>query len=325
MEYARIDTARLKAAIDAIKDRKRPEIEQLRLAQRARLAKLRRNLGKEMRPLFSGARFDAAGIDKVLAQHRAEERDLLRKEKVEQAKQRAALAKARRAGIANTRQAVEQIKFKSYLTTSIPLETPFLIYATPVGMLHDTHVEPWNNWAKFTYTSGEDTAWSSVVVNFYFAWQNRSDFLAVLNCSADLMPTGIIEATAEAGWLFPGSAWVELIAGLTVFVGSTTINWQPYQNIQMGQVGAEGGWGLIGGSGDIGADTISGTYHLSASDIQVQPNEIVVFEVACTAGWWIDEGGSIVLDFDFDPGGYQVMCPALQIDLLTAPQSPIEN
>ena len=63
-----------------------------------------------------------------------------------------------------------------------------------------------------------------------------------------------------------------------------------------------------------------GSFALSCSDIQVQPGQIVVFEVACRAEWWIDFGGSITLSFDFDPAGRQLMCPALQVDLLTAPQ-----
>ncbi len=152
-------------------------------------------------------------------------------------------------------------------------------------MLHDTHVEPWNNWAKFTYSSDQDTGSSSVVVNFYFAWQNKSDYLAVINCSTDLMLNGIIEATADPGWLFPGSAWLELRAMLTVFVGSTAITWQGSQQKQMGSVYTEAGWSGFGSPGTIEAENVFGTYALSCSDIQVQPNQIVVFEVACSADW----------------------------------------
>jgi len=288
------------------------------MAQQAKAAKLRRKLGKEIRPLFSGAKFDVEKIDTVLAGHSADMQAALRQEQTGAAKRMAPLAKTRALGIANTRAALEEIRFKPYVTTTIPLTTPFLIWATPIGMLHDSHVEPWNNWAKFTYSSDKDTGDASVVVNFYFAWQNTANYLAVLNCDTDVIANGIIEATAEQGWLSPGESWLELQAKLTVFFGATEVNWQGTQTAPMGSVTAEGGWAEIGGSGDLDADPISSTYHLSATDIQVPANEMVIFEVACMANWWID-GGSIVLDFDFDPANYSIMCPALTIHLLTPP------
>ncbi len=325
MKQAKIDKSQLKAVLDEIKERKRPDLHQLRMEQHSKRAKLRRNLGRQLQPLFAGAAFDVGKIDKVLASHQTGLRDALKKEEAAAAKRMAPIVKQRQKGIANTRAALEQIKFQPYVTTPIPITTPYLIYATPVGMLHDTHVEPWNNWAKFTYSSDRNTGYSTAVVNFYFAWQNRSDYLAVINCSTALLLNGIIEATAEPGWLFPGSAWLELRAMLTVFLGSTAINYQAGQQKQMGSVYTEADWAPLGAGGTIKAESIFGSYALSCNDIQVQSNQIVVFEVACSADWWIDEGGSIVLDFDFDPAGYRVMCPALQVDLLTQPQGPIET
>ena len=316
----KIDKAQLKAAIDKIKDRKRPELELLQMARQSKQAKLRRKLGKQLRSQFEGATFDARKIDKVLARNHAELSAVLKKEGAATAKKMGPIIKQQQQGIANTRKALKQIKFQPLLTTPIPISTPFLIYATPVGMLTDTHTEPFNNWAKFVYSSDENTAYSSVVVNFYFAWQNNSDFLAVINCSTNLIANGIIEDTADPGWFFPGSAWLSLWAQLTVFLGSTTINYQGTQLKQMGQVLTEAGFSEIGSPGTINSQDIVGTFALSCSDIQVQPGQIVVFEVACLANWWIDEGGSITLSFDFDPAGRQLMCPALQVDLLSAPQ-----
>jgi hypothetical protein len=320
MSKGKIDKAQLKATVDAIKKRKRPELHQLRRVQSAKVAKLRRDLSKTLKPLFTAAGFDAAKIGKVLARHQAEMRAVVKKEKMDVAGQLAASAKIREHGLDNARRAAEQMASTPYLTTPIPIVTPYLIYATPVGMLHDSHIEPWNNWAKFTYSSNKDTAYGAVIVNFYFAWQNPSNYLAVINCDADLLVSGIIEAGAEQGWLLPGSSFLELWGRLTVFLGQTAISWQGSQVRQIATVSAEGGWAPIGGSGDLNATSIFGAYHLACSDIQVQGNQIVVFEVACSADWWIDEGGDITLDFDFDPGAYKVACPALHIDLLTPPQ-----
>jgi len=316
----KLDKKQLKALVDKIRDRKRPELELIQMARQSKQAKLRRKLGKQLRSQFEGAAFDARKIDKVLARNQAELSAVLKKEGAAAAKKLGPIIKRRQQGIANTRKALEQIRYQPHLTTPIPITTPFLIYATPVGMLTDTHVEPFNNWAKFFYTSDKNTAYDSVVVNFYFSWQNNSDFLAVINCSTNLIANGIIEDTAEPGWLFPGSAWISLWAQLTVFLGSTTINYQGTQLKQMGQVLTEAGYSEIGSPGTINSQDINGTFALSCADIQVQPGQIVVFEVACLATWWIDEGGSITVSFDFDPAGRQLMCPALQVDLLTAPQ-----
>jgi hypothetical protein len=317
----KLDKAKLKALIAEIKDRKRPELELLQMARQSKQAKLRRKLGKQLRSEFEGAAFDARKIDKILARNQSELSAALKKEAAAAAKKMAPIIKRRQQGIANTRQALEHIKYQPHLTTTIPIATPFLIYATPVGMLTDTHTEPFNNWAKFVYTSDRNTAYDSVVVNFYFAWQNNSDFLAVINCSTNLIANGIIEDTAEPGWFFPGSAWISLWAQLSVFLGSTTINYQGTQQKQMGQVYTEAGYSEIGSPGTINSQDINGTFALSCADIQVQPGQIVVFEVACLATWWIDFGGSITVSFDFDPAGRQLMCPALQVDLLTAPQA----
>ncbi len=319
MTHATIDKARLKAAVDAIRDRERLDVHQLRLAQQARMAQFRRKLGKELRPLFAGARFDVSKLDKALMRQQVEMREALEKDNAKTAKEFAKVVKDRKRGMANTERALRHIETKPLLTTIIPITTPYLIYATPIGMLNDSHVEPWNNFAKFAYTTDRDTPYDTAVVKFFFAWQNPSDFLAVINCNTNLLINGIVEALAEQGWVTPGSAFVELWARLTVYVGSTVINYQGSQQQQMAAVYAEGGYALFGGSGDIESENVFGAYNLSCSDIHVEGDQLVVFEVACSADWWID-GGSIVLAFDFDPARRWVACPVLNVELLTEPQ-----
>lgn len=219
MKHTKIDKARLKAAIEAIKGREGPDGPQLRLAQQARIAQFRRKLGKELRPLFAGARFDVGALDKALGRHQVELREALKKDTAKIGKAFAKAARDRERGMANTARAWRHIETKPLLTTLIPLTTPYLIYATPLGMLQDSHIEPWNNFAKFAYTNDQDTGFGAVV-KFFFAWQNPSDYLAVINCETNLLINGIIEATAEQGWLVSCSAFVELTAELTVYVGS---------------------------------------------------------------------------------------------------------
>jgi hypothetical protein len=316
----KLDKQQVKSLIDKIKDRQQPELELLQMARQAKQAKLRRKLGKQLRSAFEGAAFDVRKIDKVLAGNKAELGAVLKKADAAAAKRMAPIVKQQRQGIANTQRALEHIKVQPHLTTTIPISTPFLIYATPVGMLSDTHTEPFNNFAKFFYESDRNTAYDSVVVKFFFAWQNNSDFLAVINCSTSLIANGLLIDTAEPGWLFPGSAWIESWARLTVYLGSTTINYQGSQQKQIGQVYTEAGYSEFGAPGSINSVDITGSFDLSCSNIAVDPGRIVVFEVACSADWWIDFGGSITVDFNSNVAGRQLVCPSLQVELLTAPQ-----
>jgi hypothetical protein len=321
----KLDKKELKALIAKIQDRKQPELELLQMARQSKQAKLRRKLGKQLRSEFEGAAFDARKIDKVLARNQAELGAVLKKADAAAAKRMAPIVRQQRQGIANTRKALEHIRYQPHLTTTIPVSTPFLIYATPVGMLNDTHTEPFNNFAKFFYTSDRNTAYDSVVVKFFFAWQNNSDFLAVINCSTSLIANGLLIDTAEPGWLFPGSAWIEAWARLTVYLGSTTINYQGSQQKQMGQVYTEAGYSEFGAPGSINSVDITGAFDLSASNIAVDPGRIVVFEVACSADWWIDFGGTITVDFNSNAAGRQLLCPSLQVELLTAPQGGLNT
>jgi hypothetical protein len=150
MAPVKLDKKQLKALIGKIKDRKRPELELLQMARESKQAKLRRKLGKLLRSEFKGAAFDAKKIDQVLARNQAELSAVLKKDGAAAAKKMGPIIKRRQQGIANTRKALEQIRYQPHLTTTIPITTPFLIYATPVGMQTDTHVEPFYNWAKFS-------------------------------------------------------------------------------------------------------------------------------------------------------------------------------
>ena len=142
-----LDKARAKAAIDAVKDRKRPMLAEPDVKARG---KLRKKLGKELRPLFAGAGLDLGKLDKALKGNQAELRKSLAQERAATAKQYAQAMKLNLAGLANTRAALEHLAGTAYLTTPIPVATPFFIGARPVGFLEDSTIEPFNNRAKLS-------------------------------------------------------------------------------------------------------------------------------------------------------------------------------
>jgi hypothetical protein len=306
-----IDESKARAAIDSIKDRKRPSFVPAGVKARG---KLRKKLGKELRPLFTSGGLDLAKLDKALQGNQADLRKSLAQNRAATAKQYAQAQKLRMAGLANTHAALEHLAGTAYLTTPIPLATPFYIGARPAGFLSDSTIAPFNNVAKPSLQISQDTDGSSARISFYFAWQNPIDFLAVINCSADLIANGHVKNTASDGIFTGGSATVKLRAELNVFVGTVEISWQPGQKADIDTIHAEGSG--IFDVGAIGDSDVSATTHLNATTIEVQGDQMAVFEVAFVADYSIDDGS---IDIDFATGARSVVCPALNIELLTPP------
>ena len=171
-KHVAIDESRLKAAVQAIKERKRPDIDQINLAQHSKIAKLRRDLGRQFEAVFADAGFDISKFNQIVKQHQADVRLVVEKQRTKISKELAALTRSVKQGLDNQRKAIEWIATKPFLITPIPIVTPFFIYALPAGMLNDSHTEPLNNWAKLTYTDNRNIAYPPVKLSFYFAWQN---------------------------------------------------------------------------------------------------------------------------------------------------------
>jgi hypothetical protein len=311
-----LDKARAKAAIDAIKDRKRPALMTPDVKARG---KLRKQLGKQLRPLFASAGLDLGRLDKALKGSQTEIRKSLAQDRAATAKEYAQASKLRLAGLANTRAALEHLAGIAYLTTPIPLATPFYIGARPVGFLEDSAIEPWNNWAKPSLQISQDTDGRSARISFYFAWTNPIDFLAVINCSADVMANGHVKNLADDGIFTGGTARVKLRTELNVFVGQFEISWQQTQKADIDTISAEGGG--IFDVGAVGDRDVSASTHLSCNTIEVQGSQTVVFEVAFVADYSIDDGS---IDIDFASGDRAVVCPALNIELLTPPGPSVQ-
>jgi len=312
-----LDKARARAAIDAVKDRKHPMLLETRVQARG---KLRKKLGKELRPLFAGAGLDLGKLDKALKVNHAELKKSLAQDQAATAKQYAEAHKQRLAGLANTRAALEQLAGVPHLTTNIPVPTPFFIGARPAGFLEDSSIAPFNNVAKPALHVTQNTDGRSAKISFYFAWQNPIDFLAVLNCSADVIVNGHVKNTAEDGIFTGGTARVKLRTELNVFIGPVVISFQQGQKANIDTISAEGGG--IFDVGAVGDRDVSASTHLNASNIQVDGNRIVVFEVAFIADYSIDDGS---IDIDFASGNRSVIVPALNIELLTPPGPSLQS
>jgi hypothetical protein len=315
----KVDESRIKAAIAAIKDRKGPGV--IPASQTSQIANLRRKLGKRLQAVFAAAGLDVDKINKILAEHQGDLRSVFEKNKAKSAKNLAAVSKNLQRGLKNQRKALEHLASKPFITTPIPLLAAYSIFATPVGMLTDSHIEAMNNWARFSLHEDGDTGYTDAYVRFYFFWQNQSNYLAVINADSDLAALGVTQANASPGFIVGGNCAITLYATLKVFVGSLEIAYQGTQTVEIDSLTASGGSEIILQGGDVETHNIDGTlHHLSCSNIEVDSGQTVVFEVALDAQYYIDNG-SITLDFDYSD--YSVLCPGLTVELLTAPPATL--
>lgn len=311
----KVDESPVKAAIAAVRDRTYPGI--VPATQQTQILNLRRKLGKRLQPLLADAGLEVKKINKILAEHQSDVREVVEKHKAKTAKNVAALNKNLRLGLANRSKALEIINFLPLLpSTIITLDEASQIWATPVGMLTDTHIEANNNWAKFAFVEQNDD-YDTAYVRFYFFWQNTSGYLAVLNATTDLAAQGIVQANATPGLLSGGHCSVTLDATLKVFLGGTNISYQGTQTVVIDTISVNGGSEFLMEGDNFASHNVSGALNpLSVSDVQVEAGEMVLFEVALAATYLVGDG-SITLDFSY--GDYLAMCPGLTIELLTAP------
>jgi hypothetical protein len=312
------DESKLKAAVLAVKERERPGIDQTQLSKQFEIAALRRDLTKQLQPILANAGFDVNRINELLVKGHNELARLIEKQKADAARQLAASIPSYREGMKNRARALTRIAGNPLTITTIPLETPYSIWVTPLNMLVDSHAEPHNNWATCRLTDNKDTAGKSASVKFYFAWNNDSGYLAVINCNADVIVRGWAEALADPR-VFGGSSWLPLYVKLKVYLGGGVIDYEGSQTIQIASLPASAGWGLFGNPGDIKFQSFNNSYTVSCTNIEVQDQEIVVFEVSLEAiNYWID-GGSISFDFADSGSGNEVLCPTLNVEMLTPP------
>jgi len=312
------DQAQVKAAIEAIKDRKRPAL--VRGPQSAQLQTLRRNLGQRLQPLFAEAGLDKEKFNKILEQHQHEVRAAVEKERAANAKELSLLNENLRRGLANQARALEHIAFKPFITTLIPIPQASFIFAQPVGMLTDSNTAPGMNFAKVSYTQKNDSIQTTVFVRFYFFWQNQTDFLAVINVDSDLAAVGVAQGSAYPGFFVPGTCDLNLDATLTVYLGDTEISYQSTETAVIDSIHVTGGYDIFLPDGGFQSDDISGSFHLSCTNIEVEANQTVVFQVEFEATYTISDGGSVVLDFDFEDNS--IVCPGVTVELLTPSLAP---
>ena len=249
--------------------------------------------------------------------------------------QREALGTLFRHGIDDRRKAIQQLETvaKPYAPTFIVLETPFLIWANrflpnsndPLGtnILVDSHIEPLNNWAKILLNYATDDAFFATDrLNFYFYWRNETGSDAVINVASFLTLNGSCRAHAKSsfwhGLLTPNFSQVSVDAELSVFEWWNDPPTEPLS--EPGQVQNVTTLTATGGmwSGDSKSTLVSANCQVTYDIFRIPSNDVAVFEVGLSLQYGI-AGGDLNVDFSFEEN--LVLCPYLQLEVLTVPMS----
>src|SRR5262249_11521511 len=100
--------------------------------------------------------------------------------------------------------------------------TPFLIFDKRFPYLVDSHVEPTNSWVKCSVSARQGAANSDdAEFDYWFLWDNESDYAAVVNVSSSLVFTGHCDVSAAQG-IFSGQE-------TTLAIGAKLTLWEWWQ------------------------------------------------------------------------------------------------
>jgi hypothetical protein len=330
-----IDVSQLKAALTASKE-KRPDAT-LRRADAALLTQQlnhRRAVEQVLRPFFAKAGLDIEKLDKMAAQNQKDLRRIFQNHKDEIA-QRASLEMAViREGVQRRARALQNLANLPVVPfTAITLQ-PIFIWQTHVDSFKGSHIEPGNNWVKFLFDAMSGS--ESTDFSFVFLWENQRNDLAVVNVASSLVLNGACEVVAAPGFFSGDTSELFLQASLTLLglwqadpqnpeLPPPTPPHEQSQYQSLLSLVAQGG-GLFSGVDFHTQNFSASSYDLTYDFFLIPPRSSAAFEVSLQVDYDFPGGGGnisdlVVADFANDNLGYELMCPGLQLDLLTTPQA----
>jgi hypothetical protein len=200
------------------------------------------------------------------------------------------------------------------IITPIPLWTAWDIAELPGNIPFASHTEAGNNWAVTTF---EDSSgkWGTIDVYFWFFWRNPTQYLAVLGAESDLVLHGTCKVYAEADVFWGGDSHIILRSDLTVYADGNIIPGgdNPINSIEAHGVALILPWG----HDDRNSLPLSDTFHVvGPSEVFVPGGSLALFAVHFAADYG-DSYGQVQLDFE--SAGGSILCPSVQVNLLTAP------
>jgi hypothetical protein len=218
--------------------------------------------------------------------------------------------------VENRRKALEALASKPLTITPIPIWTAVEIDRVPLNIPFAKHIEPGNNWAQIDFETRNNIGNQEVDVSFLFGWQNPTDFFAIVSAECDLVLKGTGHAEADPTYWHGGHARLNLFGQL--ILATTPIPSVPGPILTINtSLNLDSGPGIGGGGSITNNADFSGMFHLSNDNqILVDPFDTVTLLVRFFAQYDVDHGQVIL---DFSSSDNSIMCPSVQVDLLTPP------
>lgn len=247
--------------------------------------------------------------------HEAELDRLVEKHKSEALRQAARTRNKLHAEIAAQSKALRELAGRRdfFPHPSFSLDTPFLIWTTPLMELTEAVAAPFGSFAKFKFSTSATRGTQKV--SFYFLWANPFQDYAVINATTFLSSVGHLKTHASWGLTVNSS---ELIARARFgiwFGVQNDVNATGYATEFLGRSGSLSA-PLIGG--DTSGRSINKGSTLSKTMFPVPPGTVAVFEVALALEYDNDSGN---VEANFLDGDFRLQCPVVVFSLLNSPSS----
>jgi|HubBroStandDraft_2_1064218.scaffolds.fasta_scaffold14947_2 hypothetical protein len=319
-----IDESQLRSALSAA-ERSRPN-----LRHRAGLAgPLERPanlpaIDQFLRTSFSKAGIDIEKLDRMIADEQSERSRRLKTQAAEFAKHLPAAREAFRRATDNQRRSLELLAGPPPSPQIVNL-TPFIIFEQRFRYLVSTHIAPGDSWLKCLITARENT--DDSFFDFWFLWENERDYPVVIDVSTSLVLVGHCFIMAAQGIFYGDLTQLTLGANLTLWEWWTNPQ-TPISDAQAPQFKYILQIGVMGrGIFSPGPHSESAWFDFQVSDLSYNKFSIpakatAVFTVSFEAGYHTDDhlniSDYVLADFANGPD-YGIICPGLQLDILTLP------
>jgi len=321
----KFSTAALKRAVVADAKRKAafPTLFRPESARYPKLQRTEREGQALLTDFYRQAGLNTRNFNRLRKEHSAELSRILEAEKAAAIKRAARVKGTVHSSIIGQAQALQQMttgnEFFPY--PSYNLDKPILIWARPhPNVISDSHIESYNNWAKFRFTSGADSGYETL--SFYYLWSNPSPYYAVINATTFVSATGHLKAVATGG--LSGIDPTSRYSGIAVTAGLGLWQWwvtPPSHAPYTTQLFAEFEVSASFWDKSATADVSDGA-QLTQSMFLVPPNATVIVEALVSVSYWQGHGH---MEADFESGDFRVACPVVLISVLTPPSGAVVN
>ncbi len=310
------------------------------LSAPAQATTLRQSVEQLLKSFGTKAGLDVEKLDQMLRQIQHEEENAFAKQVAELAKQSSWNATTLRHGIEEKRKAHELLNTSRIIPPLVPtrivLDKPFMIWGPPPTVDRtavESNIESMHSSLKFRIDTNKGGGAAEYA--FYFFWRNDNDFPVVVNVDTSLILTGFCQAKAGRG-IFSGDAcFLQIYSELLLLEWWDQTNGLPAQPVPESSqmkyvVQFSSSAGGLGSPPDNKYEHFfSAPFDLSYTLFTIPGKSVAVFYVHLNLSYNFTRGGGdindrIAVDFKSPQGNYSVICPSVNVDILTGPPPRVQ-